>query len=423
VSRAAGKAVVVSGLGKSYRVGRRGFRPNTVVEAATERLRHPLRRTVYEEFRALDDVSFEVPWGEAVGIVGRNGAGKSTLLKLLTRITAPTRGRIELSGRIGSLLEVGTGFHPELTGRENIFLSGSLLGMNRGEIRRQFESIVEFSGVEKFLDTPVKRYSSGMYVRLAFSVAAHLETEILAIDEVLAVGDAEFQIKCVKRIQELRDQGITSLFISHDLTAVERLCDSAILLEGGKIAATGAPGDVVAAYHRRLALWDPGSGETTLDSPKSGVAVMNVSLRSPNEPNAVAFSTGAPLTVAVRYAVARPVDNVEFELRYYSSDGKTRLAAPRTGGGPQPLNLRPPGGIVEFHCPALPLNRGSYSVGAIVRDLITAKTLAWWDGGTRLYVSDGPATDAQLFIPHSWRLIHADDGTGVVNDDAPPPAV
>jgi ABC-type polysaccharide/polyol phosphate transport system ATPase subunit len=383
--------------------------------------RHPGRGA--DSFWALQEISFGVPRGGSTGLIGRNGAGKSTLLKLLAGITAPTRGRIVIHGRIAALIEVGSGFHPELTGRENVFLSGAILGMRRREITEKLDSIVEFAGVGRFIDTPVKWYSSGMYVRLGFAVAAHLEADILLVDEVLAVGDAEFQIKCVKRIQELRDQGITSLFISHDLTAVERLCDSAILLEGGKIAATGAPGDVVAAYHRRLALWDPGSGETTLDSPKSGVAVMNVSLRSPNEPNAVAFSTGAPLTVAVRYAVARPVDNVEFELRYYSSDGKTRLAAPRTGGGPQPLNLRPPGGIVEFHCPALPLNRGSYSVGAIVRDLITAKTLAWWDGGTRLYVSDGPATDAQLFIPHSWRLIHADDGTGVVNDDAPPPAV
>ncbi|MGC5166864.1 polysaccharide ABC transporter ATP-binding protein [Luteimicrobium sp. DT211] len=253
MSRAVGKAVVVAGLGKSYRVGRRGYRPNSAVEAATERLRHPLRRTVYEEFRALDDVSFEVPWGEAVGIVGRNGAGKSTLLKLLTRITAPTRGRIELAGRIGSLLEVGTGFHPELTGRENIFLSGSLLGMNRAEIRRQFDSIVEFSGVEKFLDTPVKRYSSGMYVRLAFAVAAHLETEILAIDEVLAVGDAEFQAKSLAKMRDVAKDGRTVLYVSHQMQTVTSLCTSAIYLERGRLEYYGGVDGALERYRASFA--------------------------------------------------------------------------------------------------------------------------------------------------------------------------
>ena len=253
MSRVLGKAVVVAGLGKSYRVGRRGFRPNTVVEATKERLRHPFARTVYEEFRALDDVSFEVPWGEAVGIVGRNGAGKSTLLKLLTRITAPTRGRIELSGRIGSLLEVGTGFHPELTGRENIFLSGSLLGMNRGEIRRQFDSIVDFSGVEKFLDTPVKRYSSGMYVRLAFSVAAHLETEILAIDEVLAVGDAEFQAKSLAKMRDVAKDGRTVLYVSHQMQTVTALCTSALYLERGQLRYYGPVDGALERYRASFA--------------------------------------------------------------------------------------------------------------------------------------------------------------------------
>ena len=362
-----------------------------------------------ESFWALRDISFSVPRGGAVGVIGRNGAGKSTLLKLLAGITAPTRGRIVIHGTIAALIEVGSGFHPELTGRENVFLSGAILGMRRREIAAKLESIVEFAGVGGFIDTPVKWYSSGMYVRLGFAVAAHLESDILLVDEVLAVGDAEFQVKCLQRIQELRDRGITSLFISHDLTAVERLCDSAILLDRGTIAATGAPEDVVATYHRRLALWDPGSGETTMDSPRSGVAITNVSLRSPDEPNAVAFRTGAPLTIAVRYAAARAIENVEFEVRYYSADGKTRIAAPRTGEGLEALEVRPPGGVVEFHCPALPLNRGSYSIGAVVRDMASSKTLAWWDGETRLYVSSGPSTDAQLYIQHSWKLVHGHD--------------
>ena len=372
-------------------------------------------------FWALQEISFDVPRGGAVAVIGRNGAGKSTLLKLLAGITAPTRGRIVIQGTVAALIEVGSGFHPELTGRENVFLSGAILGMSRREIAAKLESIVEFAGVGQFIDTPVKWYSSGMYVRLGFAVAAHLEADILLVDEVLAVGDAEFQVKCLQRIQELRDRGVTSLFISHDLTAVERLCDSAILLEAGKIAATGAPAVVVAAYHRRLALWDPASGETTIDSPKSGIALTNVSLRSADEVKAVAFSTGAPLTIAVRYAAARPIANVEFEVRYYSADGKTRIAAPSTGEGRQALHVKPPGGVVEFHCPALPLNRGSYSIGAVARDMTTAKVLAWWDGDTRLYVSSGPVTDAQLYIPHSWRLIH-DDETPSLNAGAQPPA-
>ena len=375
-----------------------------------------------EVFWALQEISFDVPCGAALGVIGRNGAGKSTLLKLLAGITAPTRGRIVIHGRVAALIEVGSGFHPELTGRENVFLSGAILGMGRREIAAKLESIVDFAGVGPFIDTPVKWYSSGMYVRLGFAVAAHLEADILLVDEVLAVGDAEFQVKCLQRIQELRDRGVTSLLISHDLTAVERLCDSAILLEAGKIAATGAPAVVVSAYHRRLALWDPASGETTIDSPKSGIALTNVSLRSPDDAKAVAFSSGAPLTIAVRYAASRPIANLEFEVRYYSADGKTRIAAPSTAESRQPLQVQPPGGVVEFHCAALPLKRGSYSIGAVVRDMTTTKVLAWWDGDTRLYVSSGPVTDAQLYIPHTWRLIQDGEQTTDLNPGAPRPA-
>jgi lipopolysaccharide transport system ATP-binding protein len=361
-------------------------------------------------FWALQHVSLEVVRGASVGVIGRNGAGKSTLLKLLAGITAPTRGRIVIHGRVAALIEVGSGFHPELTGRENVFLSGAILGMRRREIAAKLERIVEFAGIQAFVDTPVKWYSSGMYVRLGFAVAAHMEPDILLVDEVLAVGDAEFQVKCLQRIQELRNQGTTSLFISHDLTAVERLCDSAVLLEAGMVAATGLPAEVVASYHQRLALWDPPSGETSIDSPKSGVALTNLTLRNPDEPQAVSFRTGAPLTLSLRYAAARPVSNVEFELRYYSADGKTRLAATRTSERGDPLHLKPPGGVLEFTCAALPLNPGSYSVGAVVRDIRTSKILAWWDGETRLYVGTGPPTDGQFYIPHSWRVIHGDEG-------------
>lgn len=369
-----------------------------------------------DTFWALQEITFEVLNGAALGVIGRNGAGKSTLLKLLAGITAPTRGRIILRGRVAALIEVGSGFHPELTGRENVFLSGAILGMRRREIADKLDRIVEFAGVAPFIDTPVKWYSSGMYVRLGFAVAAHLDPDILLIDEVLAVGDAEFQLKCLQRIQQLRAQGTTSLFISHDLTAIERLCDSAVLLEGGKVVATGRPADVVATYHQRLALWDPPSGQTSLDSAKSGVALTNVLVQHPDRPHALAFSTGEPVTIALRYAVTRPVLNVEFELRYYSADAKTRIAAPRTGERGESLQLSPPGGIVEFTCDALPLKPGGYFIGAVVRDLATGKVLAWWDGETRLYVDRGPAGAAEFYVPHSWRLL---PGSAVASPAAP----
>jgi lipopolysaccharide transport system ATP-binding protein len=201
-----------------------------------------------EDFWALKDVSFEVKQGEVLGIIGRNGAGKSTLLKILSRITEPTQGRVDLAGRVASLLEVGTGFHPELTGRENVFLNGAILGMTRAEIRRKFDEIVTFADVARFLDTPVKRYSSGMYVRLAFAVAAHLEPEILVVDEVLAVGDIEFQKKCLGKMRDVSSDGRTVLFVSHQMAAVQNLCQRGVLLSHGKVVRTGPIGDVVRQY-------------------------------------------------------------------------------------------------------------------------------------------------------------------------------
>jgi len=228
----------VEGIGKRYRIGRQ--KPLGV-------LRGTLTAAV-EPFWALQDVSFAVARGEVVGIVGRNGAGKSTLLKILARVTAPTVGHAEISGRVGSLLEVGTGFHPELTGRENIFLNGAILGMKRAEIRRKFDEIVTFAEVERFLDTPVKRYSSGMYMRLAFAVAAHLEPEILIVDEVLAVGDAAFQQKCLGKMGDVARHGRTILFVSHNMNAIQRLCNRCLLLEAGRLIADGDTPDVVARY-------------------------------------------------------------------------------------------------------------------------------------------------------------------------------
>jgi homopolymeric O-antigen transport system ATP-binding protein len=240
------------GLGKRYRLGEPGARYQTVRESLVELFSAPLRlfgrRTRAEDFWALSEVAFDVARGEAVGVIGRNGAGKSTLLKILARITAPSTGSVRLRGRVASLLEVGTGFHPELTGRENIFLNGAIMGMRRAEIRARFDEIVAFSEVEQFLDTPVKRYSSGMYVRLAFAVAAHLEPEILIVDEVLGVGDASFQKKCLGKMQRLASGGRTVLFVSHNLAAVQRLCTRALLFSSGRVVADGPVAKVVSAY-------------------------------------------------------------------------------------------------------------------------------------------------------------------------------
>jgi lipopolysaccharide transport system ATP-binding protein len=245
-------AVRAEGLSKQYRLGQYRQAYQTLREELV-RAAHVLRRrdrdaNGHGTIWALEDVSFEVEQGEVVGIIGRNGAGKTTLLRILSRITEPTRGYAELRGRLGSLLEVGTGFHPELTGRENIFLNGAILGMKRGEVARKLDEIVEFAGVAKFIDTPVKRYSSGMYVRLAFSVAAHLEPEILIVDEVLAVGDAEFQRRSLGRMETIGKSGRTVLFVSHNMATVTRLCQRAILLEGGHVVLDG-PSDQVTAHY------------------------------------------------------------------------------------------------------------------------------------------------------------------------------
>jgi len=244
-------AIRVEGLGKRYKIGQRtGYQRMT--EKLTQLLASPLRKKESSDnpafFWALKDVSFEVKKGEVLGIIGRNGAGKSTLLKILSRITSMTVGAADIFGRIGSLLEVGTGFHPELTGRENIFLNGAILGMKRPEIRAKFDEIVAFAEIEKFLDTPVKHYSSGMYMRLAFAVAAHLEPEILVVDEVLAVGDAAFQTKCLGRMSEVAQSGRTVLFVSHNMGAIGTLCSHAVWLDSGAVRRLGHPETIVAEY-------------------------------------------------------------------------------------------------------------------------------------------------------------------------------
>ncbi len=254
--------IKVEGLSKQYSIGGRHAPYATLRESLVESLKSPFgrgRNGRGEKFFALKDVCFEIAPGDVVGIVGRNGAGKSTVLKILSRITEPTRGRVELYGRVGSLLEVGTGFHPELTGRENIFLNGAILGMRRGEIARKFDEIVDFAEIEKFIDTPVKFYSSGMYMRLAFAVAAHLESEILVVDEVLAVGDSQFQKKCLGKMEDVSHRGRTVLFVSHNLSSLNRLCRSGIYLEAGHLREHGSIQTVLAKYQN-----DRSSGESGL---------------------------------------------------------------------------------------------------------------------------------------------------------------
>jgi lipopolysaccharide transport system ATP-binding protein len=249
MSSKTGNAVSVRGLSKSYTIAHQSAPSHTLLtEAIISRLKQRGKSSSHETFWALRDVSFDIKKGDVVGIVGRNGAGKSTLLKVLSRITDPSAGEVRLYGRVGSLLEVGTGFHPELTGRENIYLNGAILGMNRREIDAEFDAIVDFSEVERFLDTPVKRYSSGMYVRLAFAVAAHLNPEILVVDEVLAVGDSEFQKKCLGKMQDVAGNGRTVLFVSHNMTAVQNLCRTAVRLDKGRLLDIGPAERICAEY-------------------------------------------------------------------------------------------------------------------------------------------------------------------------------
>jgi lipopolysaccharide transport system ATP-binding protein len=271
--------IKVENLGKRYRIGEQAAPYSTLREAIVKAARSPfsrLKRGGQEAaVWALQDVSFEVRPGEVVGVIGRNGAGKSTLLKILSRITEPTTGRVELYGRVGSLLEVGTGFHPELTGRENVFLNGAILGMRRAEIERKFDEIVAFAEIEKFLDTPVKHYSSGMYMRLAFAVAAHLEPEVLLVDEVLAVGDAAFQSKCLGKMESVAREGRTVLFVSHNLGSVANLCSRAILLVRGQKHGEGPAAEVVSEY---IALGREARGEAVWDDPQSAPGNENVRL-------------------------------------------------------------------------------------------------------------------------------------------------
>jgi lipopolysaccharide transport system ATP-binding protein len=315
--------IKVSGLSKRYRIGASEGPYRTLRETVNQAVRSPFRGLRREgngretTIWALNDVSFEVQPGEVIGIIGRNGAGKSTLLKVLSRITEPTKGRAELYGRVGSLLEVGTGFHPELTGRENIFLNGAILGMKRSEIERKFDEIVAFAEVEKFMDTPVKRFSSGMFLRLAFAVAAHLEPEILVIDEVLAVGDASFQKKCLGKMSGVAKEGRTVLFVSHNMGAIQGLCSRAIWLADGKIAGQGDANQVVAEYMDAV-----GQGfEVTTGSESDALTIRKVRLINEHGQPTNNFSFGGALGVEIHYRARLRIDSPYFWISVSSKFG------------------------------------------------------------------------------------------------------
>ena len=316
------------------------------------------------EFWALSDISFEVPRGQALGIIGHNGAGKSTILKLLSGITAPTRGEIKINGRIAALLEVGSGFHPELTGRENVFLSGSILGMKRKEIRAKLDSIVDFAEVRPFIDVPVKRYSSGMYVRLGFSIAAHLDPDVLLLDEVLAVGDSAFQQKCRERIHELSRKGTTIVFISHDLAAVEEVCDRVLLLNRGQIVFGGDPNEVILKYQKMAAVQRP-SEDLGADGRGKKAHIRSVAISDGSGAPSLALKTGFPMHVRIEYVALEPLRTANFSVYFHSPDGilYSHLTT-RVRYGDMDLKQGP--GSVEFICPELGLQPGIYSVDAII---------------------------------------------------------
>jgi lipopolysaccharide transport system ATP-binding protein len=369
-------AVHVEGLGKRYRIGGATAPYRTVREAIVSVASAPFRNlqrirslgslnavesenTVW----ALQGVGFEVKHGEVLGVVGRNGAGKSTLLKILSRITKPTTGRALVDGRVGSLLEVGTGFHPELTGRDNIYLNGSILGMDRAYIAKRFSEIVEFAGVEKFIDTPVKRYSSGMYLRLAFAVAAHLEPEVLVVDEVLAVGDADFQKKCIGKMGEVAREGRTVLFVSHNMAAIRHLCDTAILLDHGGVAAQGAVTAVVQQY---LSVASAASriplGVRSDRQGNGDIRFQAVALRNKANESVASLTTGdtAKLVVYFENRVAMDLRNLQLSVGIDNSAGQRIAVLSSELAGEPFTTVSSDTTCIEIQIEKLPLAPGRY---------------------------------------------------------------
>jgi len=385
--------IKVEGLSKLYMLGQTlqpyGTLRHAIQNAATAPLRWIKAARKHKagpdsaEFWALKDVSFTVNRGDVVGILGRNGAGKSTLLKILSRITEPTTGRVGVKGRVASLLEVGTGFHPELTGRENIYLNGAILGMTRAEIRRKFDEIVAFAGIEKFLDTPVKRYSSGMYVRLAFAVAAHLEPEILIVDEVLAVGDSEFQKKCIGKMKEVTANGRTVLFVSHNLPAVAALCRKGILLKEGRLILTDTAENTIARY-KKEGMSDEDTGVATAMTARSGTGTHRLEYV---QPTASEFPARTPLIFRARIRQFRDDAKFHYSL-HFRNEADDEIFAINSeyldGGG-----IAPGDRDVEAVIDSPWLPPGDYRVEAFLH---SAGIIDHWPDACRFHVGSDVAT-------------------------------
>lgn len=376
-----GDAVITTqDLGKRYRraVTGRGRLRDVLTDKLTWRRDE---RPVVEPFWALRHVDLEVMAGQVTGVIGRNGAGKSTLLKLLSRITTPTEGRAEILGRVGSLLEVGTGFHLDLTGRENVFFSGAVLGMSRAEVRRKLDAIIEFSGVEKFIDTPVKHYSSGMQVRLGFAVAAHLEPEILIVDEVLAVGDEEFQRKCLDKIGEIATKGLAILLVSHDLAAVRSRCDVAHLFDGGRVVASGTPQEIVDTY----------VAQVVSEGPKV-IAARGWRL---NGTGIHTLEAGSACTIEIDVDIAAAITDATITLQI----GRDAITL---WEGSVQANLDARSYRVEFELASLPLSSGTYEVALTVAGPSGLKSAAALEPG--LVIAPGAHGGPIVAARHSARV-------------------
>jgi lipopolysaccharide transport system ATP-binding protein len=381
-----GTAIRARGLSKRYTIGARQARYQTFRESLTEALTAPFRHAgaalagVFgrrpdaggdgpDHLWALSEVSFEIGVGEVIGVIGRNGAGKSTLLKILARITEPTAGEVEIFGRVGSLLEVGTGFHPELTGRENIYLNGAILGMRRREIQRKFDEIVAFSEVERFIDTPMKHYSSGMYMRLAFAVAAHLEPDVLLVDEVLAVGDAAFQRKCLGKMGQVAREGRTVLFVSHNLGAIRSLCERALWLDRGRLRMEGGSEAVLAGYLGDLSAGAREAGIERLPRVAGGrhVRLVDLELLDGQGQPARSFHFGRPLVMRFHFRVLEPGRGYfGIEWTICAATGERALYGSSSPQGT--LLVSPTGdtGCIECRIESLPLTTGAYAVNCLL---------------------------------------------------------
>ncbi len=388
----------VQNLGKKYQIGSREAAYGTARETLMAALRSPIRKLRGADSRgetiwALRDLNFEVKPGEVVGIIGRNGAGKSTLLKILSRVAEPTTGHVELYGRVGSLLEVGTGFHPELTGRENIFLNGSILGMARSEIQAKFDQIVSFAEIEKFIDTPVKRYSSGMYVRLAFAVAAHLEPEILIVDEVLAVGDTAFQKKCLGKVGDIAREGRTVIFVSHNMSAVQRLCTRGVLLEEGRIQKDGSISETISHYLRTgleqqgERIFDsvrmrPGFNDGTVLLERIRAVGADGKMRSE-------FDVKETITVEVEYRVVKRQHVLNVHLYFRDEGGETIFVS--MDNLDSPFQDEPPAeGLYRARCvvPANLLNEGTVRVEYLICTRPTSVTYVTFPDAISINMTD-----------------------------------